>query len=272
MAKEIYKWEDKKKLKLLSEMSLKDVKELLIQKTIHTKNEIAENIWEPWYLKIWLIGDTHLWAKQHAKDELGEFYDKAKSKKVEAILHAWDLLDWENVYKGHIYELDKHWFDEQLQDVISNYPNNGINTYYIEGNHDESFLKNAGADIWQAISKIRKDLICLGFYDARVKLNWIDIELHHWGGSQSYAKSYKQQKYLENTDPFDQPKLVGEWHFHDVGYIFYRKIHSFLVGSFLKQNLLAKRFKLGNTIGGWIIELEIDKKGWTMIKMEFLKL
>jgi len=44
MAKEIYTGEDKKKLKLLKDLNLKDVKELLIQKTIHTKNEIAENI------------------------------------------------------------------------------------------------------------------------------------------------------------------------------------------------------------------------------------
>lgn len=272
MTKEIYTGEDKKKLKLLKDLNLKDVKELLIQKTIHTKNEIAENIWEPWYLKIGLIGDTHLGAKQHAKDELGEFYDRAKSKKVEAILHAGDLLDWENVYKGHIYELDKHWFDEQLKEVVDSYPNNWLITYYIEGNHDESFLKNCWADIGKSISILRKDLICLWFYDARIKLNWIELELHHWGGSQSYAKSYKQQKYLENTDPFNQPKLVGEWHFHDVWYIFYRKIHSFLVWSFLKENLLAKRFKLGNTIWGWIIELEIDKKGGTLINMEFLKL
>jgi hypothetical protein len=43
-------------------------------------------------------------------------------------------------------------------------------------------------------------------------------------------------------------------------------------GAFLKENLLAKRFNLGNVIGGWIIEMDKDEKGNSRLNMEFIKL
>jgi hypothetical protein len=43
-------------------------------------------------------------------------------------------------------------------------------------------------------------------------------------------------------------------------------------GAFLKENLLAKRFNLGNVIGGWVIEIDKNEKGENRINMEFIKL
>jgi hypothetical protein len=43
-------------------------------------------------------------------------------------------------------------------------------------------------------------------------------------------------------------------------------------GAFLKENLLAKRFNLGNTIGGWVIEIDKNEKGQSKLNMEFIKL
>lgn len=39
----------------------------------------------------------------------------------------------------------------------------------------------------------------------------------------------------------------------------------------MKENMLAKRFNLDNTIGGWIIEIEKDKEGKSRINMEYVK-
>ena len=68
------------------------------------------------------MSDTHFWSKTSAKDELWEFYDRAKDKWVECFIHAWDLVDWDGVYKWQTYELEKIWFDAQLDDVVENYP------------------------------------------------------------------------------------------------------------------------------------------------------
>lgn len=270
--KDVFTKDETKKLNMIQQYSPKELEEILYRLNINEKTNIDEIIWEKWYLKFWLLSDTHYWNKMCANDEIGEFMDKAKDEWVECFMHAWDFVDWDNVYTGHVYELDKLWFDEQLKNVIENYPDTWLPTYAISGNHDESFLKKSWGDILKAISLVRKDIINLWFYDARIKLNWVDVNLHHGGWSMSYAKSYKIQKLLENIDPNNQPNVFAAGHRHAAVYLFYRKIHSFLPGAFLKENLLAKRFNLDNTIWGWVVEIEIDEKWWSKIWMKFIKI
>lgn len=262
--------EDEKKLSLLEHYSPKDIQELLNYVAMNTKKEIDKTIWEPWHLKFWLVSDTHLWARESAIDELGEFYDRAKDKWVECFIHCGDLVDWAWVYSWQHFEQDAVWFDEQVKLVEERYPNVWLPTYFIGWNHSESYLKWGWADIAKAIATVRDDLVNLWFYDARLRLNWIDINLHHWGGSLSYAKDYKMKKYLDGLPVENQPDIFALWHFHTSLYDKYRWIHGFLPGAFLKENLLAKRFNLGNEIWWWIIEIEKDGNGKNSINMEFV--
>jgi hypothetical protein len=237
-----------------------------------TKKEIDKTLWEPWHLKFALVSDTHFWAKQSARDELWEFYDRAKEKGVEAFVHCWDIVDGCDVYWGQQFEQDKVWFSEQLEDIKQNYPNVWLPTYFIWWNHDEAYLKKNGVNICKAIETVRQDLINLWFYDARLKLNWIDINLHHWGWSLSYAKDYKMKKYLESLPVEWQPDIFALWHYHTALYDLHRGIHWFMPWAFLKENLLAKRFNLDNTIWWWVIEIDKNEKGEDRINMEFIKL
>ena len=262
---------DKKKLELLEHYSEKDIRDMLNYIAQNTKKEIDETIGEPWHLKFWLVSDTHFGAKQCAKDELWEFYERAKQEWVECFVHAWDILDGEWVYNWQQFEQSEVWFTDQLEDLRKNYPNVWLPTYFIWGNHDEAYLKKNGVNVCKAIETVRQDLINLWFYDARLKLNWIDINLHHGGGSLSYAKDYKMRKYLESLPIENQPDIFALWHYHTALYDLHRWIHAFMPGAFLKENLLAKRFNLDNTIGGWIIEIDKDENGKNRINMEFLK-
>ena len=264
--------QEKKKLDLLEHYSEKEIKEMLAYIAQTNKKEIDEVIWEPWHLKFALVSDTHFWAKGCAKDELWEFYDIAKDKGVECFVHCWDLVDWCGVYKGQQFEQSWVGFTEQLADVRDNYPNVWLPTYFIGGNHDEAYLKGNWVNICKAIETVRQDLINLGFYDARLKLNGIDINLHHWGGSLSYAKDYKMKKYLDSLPVENQPDIFALGHYHTALYDLHRGIHWFMPWAFLKENLLAKRFNLGNTIGGWIIEIDKNAKGHTKLNMEYVKL
>lgn len=263
---------DKKKLQLLEHYTDKDIKEMLNYIATNTKKEVNEVISEPWHLKFALLADTHLWAKGSAIDELWEFYDKAKDKGVECFVHCGDLVDGCNVYKWQAFEQDKVWFWEQLQEVKDHYPNVWIPTYYIWWNHEEAFLKGNWVNICKAIETVRQDLINLWFYDARLKLNGIDINLHHGWGSLSYAKDYKMKKYLDSLPVEWQPDIFALGHYHTALYDLHRGIHWFMPWAFLKENLLAKRFNLGNTIGGWIIEVDKNEKGQIRLNMEFIKL
>lgn len=263
---------DEKKLQLLKHYSDKDIQEMLNYIAMSTKKEINETLWEPWHLKFALVSDTHFWAKQSARDELWEFYDIAKEKGVEAFVHCWDIVDGCDVYWGQQFEQDKVWFSEQLEDIKQNYPNVWLPTYFIWWNHDEAYLKKNWVNICKAIETVRQDLINLWFYDARLKLNWIDINLHHWGWSLSYAKDYKMKKYLESLPVEWQPDIFALWHYHTALYDLHRGIHGFMPGAFLKENLLAKRFNLDNTIWWWVVEIDKNEKGEDRINMEFIKL
>lgn len=263
--------QDQKKLNLLKHYSDKEVQEMLNYIAMNTKKEIDATLSEPGHLKFWLVADTHFWAKWSARDELWEFYDRAKDAWVECFVHAGDLVDGCDVYQWQQFEQDKVWFEQQLQDVKDNYPNVWLPTYFIWWNHEEKFQKQNWINICKAIETVRQDLINLGFYDARLKLNGIDINLHHWGGSLSYAKDYKMKKYLDGLPVENQPDIFALWHYHTALYDFHRGIHWFMPWAWLKENLLAKRFNLGTTIGWWIVEIEKDEKWHSRINMEYMK-
>lgn len=265
--------EEQEKQELVKTYSPQELRDLLTHVQTHTNKSVERIIWDKWHLKFALLADTHLGNKQAAKKELADFYKRAWDEWVEAFIHCGDLVDWTwNVFKGQVYELENVGYDEQLKTVVNDYPYYwDIKTYVVWWNHDESFLKENWANIIKNIAHLREDIIDMGFYDARIKLNWVNINAHHGWGSMSYAKSYKPQKLIENIDPRDQPHIFASWHWHEALYMAYRNIHTFLPWAFLKQNLLAKRFNLGNTIGGRIVEVDINSDGSSIIQMKFVE-
>lgn len=265
--------EDKLKQELVKTYSPEELKDILNHIQTHTAKSIEKVIGDKWHLKFWLIADTHLWNKMSAKKELSDFYKKAWDEWVEAFIHCGDLVDGTgHVFKGQVYELENVWYDEQLKTAVNDYPYYwDIKTYVVWWNHDESFLKENGANIIKNIANLRDDIIDMWFYDARIKLNGVSINAHHGWWNMSYAKSYKPQKLIENIDTRNQPDIFASGHWHDALYMAYRNIHSFLPWAFLKQNLLAKRFNLGTTIWGWIVEVDIKEDGSSEIQMKFIQ-
>lgn len=80
------------------------------------------------------------------------------------------------------------------------------------------------------------------------------------------------KKYLESSPVEWQPDIFALGHYHTALYDLHRWIHGFMPWAFLKENLLAKRFNLDNTIWGWIIEMDKNENGEDRINMEFIKL
>ena len=261
------------KQELVKTYTPEELRDILAHLQTHTNREVEKVIGEKWHLKFWLLADTHLGNKQSAKKELSDFYKKAWDEWVEAFIHCGDFVDWTwNVFKGQVYELENVGYDEQLKTAVNDYPYyKDIKTFVVGGNHDESFLKENWANIIKNIANLRDDIIDMGFYDARIKLNWVDINAHHGGKGQAYAKSYHVQKLIENIDTRKQPDVFASWHRHNALYMAYRNIHTFLPGAFLRETLLSKRFNLGNTVWGWIVDVDIKEDGSSDIEMKFIE-
>jgi len=262
--------QDKKKLALLEHYSDKDIQEMLNYIALNTKKQIDKVISMPWHLRFALIWDTHIGAKECALDELHQFYEDAKAEWVEAFVHCGDLVDGCGVYKWQQFEQSEKWFDEQVDKVVKDYPNVWIPTYFIGGNHDESYLKSSGADITRMIDWLRDDLINLWYYDATLVLNGIKIQIQHWWWGNSYSKDYKLQRYIDSIEAWKEPDIFGLGHYHQAIHSLHRWIHWFMPWAFLKQNLLAKRFRFPNIIWWWIIDIDKDEEWKKKLTATFL--
>lgn len=262
--------EEKTKLSLMERYSDKDIKEMLDYIARTKKREIDEVLWTPWHLKFALLADTHIWAKACDLDALHRFYEDAKAEWVECFVHCWDLVDWCWVYRWQQFEQSEKGFDEQVEKVVKDYPNVWLPTYFIWGNHDESYLKNSWADITRVIDSLRDDLVNLGYYDWLLNINWITIQIQHGGGGNSYSKDYKLQRYIDSIEAGQEPDIFGLWHYHQAIHTLQRWIHGFMPWAFLKKNLLAKRFRFPNVIGWWIIDITKDECGRKRLVATFL--
>lgn len=212
--------------------------------------------------KFGLVSDTHFGSKFSAIDELHTFYEKAKNEDCQFMLHAGDISDGAaSMHAGFLYELEYIGADEQIEHIIKDYPNNGLNTYYITGNHDESHFKANGTSISKPISQSRSDLIWCGDYggeDGRLIINDIKISLTHIGRP-AYALSYPLQKYINGIEGGSKPQILLNGHLHYAEYLPYRNINALGAGCFQWQTRFLKKLGLTPTVGGWIVEVEHNK-------------
>ena len=78
----------------------------------------------------------------------------------------------------HIYELRCVGFDEHLDYVVNKYPHFSGKTFFIGGNHMDTYFKNGGSDMGKAISREREDLVYLNPDTADLKIGKVGIHMH----------------------------------------------------------------------------------------------
>jgi len=184
------------------------------------------------------------------------------------VLHCGDLVDGSGyIYRGQRYEMHLQGFTEQRDFVVEAYPNVGIPTKIISGNHDDSFATSAGVDICQEIVKERPDMDYLGRYQAYIGLQQgsTRVLLHHGEGGCAYAASYKGQKYIETFTSETKPQVYCLGHYHMFIQMFRRNIHFLQLGCFQSQTPYLARKMLAPEIGAWIVEYSLDPAdGWSL--------
>jgi len=214
--------------------------------------------------KFALLGDTHFGNKSTNKAALLDFYKRAHEKYgVTDFYHAGDMVDGLHVHRGQVYELYAHGVEQQVQDVIDEYPHlKNCKTHFITGNHDLWFRQNAGVDIGHLIDADRDDMNYLGMEEADIEIaKGTILRIAHPGDGSSYALSYKPQKKIEAFAGGSKPNILGLGHYHKMLQMFYRNVHAFLVGTFCEQTPWMRSKNLAAHVGGWIIEGKADKDG-----------
>lgn len=211
-----------------------------------------------------VISDTHLGTKEQQLTLINEVYKEAHKRGIDTVLHIGDVLDgdYTQVRKEQTYQLFLRGFDEQVGYVIEMYPHiDGITTYFIQGSHDETHLKNGGATAGKWIDRCRDDMVYLGQDKAMFKINNLRILMDHPGGGNAKSYSYKPQQAIEGLNPGEKPNILLQGHYHKSYYMFYRNVHSLLVPCIVNQSQFMKKMNLQNVVGAYFLKIYSDDKG-----------
>lgn len=214
------------------------------------------------HLRLLLISDTHLCSKYDRLDILRYLYDKAGNTNTNYVLHSGDFTDGKSNRPEHIYELRELSYDGQVDYCVANYPKiDGLNTYVIQGNHDDWWYKSNGSEIVKSIAKERDDIIYLGADAADLKIGKLKIHLFHGKGSQAYAKSYKAQKYLDAMSLDSRPHILQLGHIHQA--FFYQQDNTsvFQTGCLEDQTPFSKSMGFSDNKSCWWVDVYFDDKG-----------
>jgi hypothetical protein len=236
-------------------------------KTVVYENQKPIIINEKWkgdkVIRFGIVTDTHFNSKYAQITHLHNFYDICEQNGIHKVYHAGDIDEGENMRPGHKYECYKQGADDHVDEIVRIYPQRkGITTEYLTGNHDASMIKHCGYNIGPAIAHKREDMKYLGSDCAIINLTEnCKLELRHpWNGS-SYADSYQIQKIVEAMESDSKPNLLVVGHYHKAGQFFPRNVHALLGGAFQSQTPFTRGKNLRVQMGGWIIEMEVDKQG-----------
>ena len=214
------------------------------------------------HLSLLMISDSHLTNKADRIDILNYLYDKAESKGIKYVLHCGDVLD--GIYLNrpqHIYELRCVGFDEHLDYVVNKYPHFSGKTFFIGGNHMDTYFKNGGSDMGKAISREREDLVYLNPDTADLKIGKVGIHMHHGGGGRSYSLSYKLQRYVETLPQDKKIDIVMQGHFHNAMYMYYMGKHCFQVGALEDETPFSRSMGFKNEKSCYWVDIDFDDKG-----------
>lgn len=214
------------------------------------------------HLKLLLISDTHLASKYDRLDILRYLYQEAEDRNINYILHSGDLTEGLSGRPQQLFELKEASYTGQRDYVIDKYPRSDIPTYLISGNHDLWWIKQCGADICQDIANHREDINYLGSDCEDLKIGRLKLRIRHGsGGSSTYAKSYRLQKYLDSIDADELPHILQMGHIHQAFYMKQGKTHCFQTSCLQDLTPYARSLGFTSDKSCWWLDVYMDDRG-----------
>lgn len=239
--------------------------EYIIKKVaVRTNNSIKADINRLNENKLCIVSDTHLCSTVQQLGLLNKIYEEANKRGINTFIHCGDVIDGDYTKKrpDQNYQLFRRGFDEQTDYVIDMYPYiKGSTTYFIEGSHDQTHVKNGGATpgIW--IDREREDMVYLGTPEYTLNIDKVKIKMQHPGGGCARSLSYKPQIAIDEMDTNDKPNMFLQGHYHKSYGCLYRNVHAFLVPSLMDQSGFMKMNNLQSICGAYFMNIYSNGKG-----------
>lgn len=224
-------------------------------------------------IRFGLKSDAQINSKFTQITHLHSLYDWYEREGLKKVYDAGDIDEGEQMRPGHQYECYNQGADDHIDEIVRVYPERkGMETDFITGNHDHSFIKRVGLDIGKRIAERRKDMNYLGQSSALIYLTpKCTLELRHPIDGTAYAISYKTQKMIEAMSGGEKPNILAVGHYHKIEYIFYRNVHCFQTGCTQAQTSWMRGKQISAHMGGWIVEVHVNDEGEiTRLKYELM--
>jgi len=226
------------------------------------------------YIKLGVIGDTHLTSIHQQLTLLHTAYDLAEKEGVDAILHTGDLTDGFRHYIIPECDSFTKGLDELVNYTVEHYPKSQkFKTKIIGGRHDLSTKWAFGFDLLRHICEKREDLSYVGDTMGTFHVKNINIRLYHPSGGSPFTRSYRAQRITEGMignmiqiirssgDLSSLPQLVFFGHLHLAFFFPYMGSLVFSVPALQAQTSYLEGKGLYPDIGMWIVTIHFDEKG-----------
>ena len=215
------------------------------------------------------VSDSHFGSKAQQRTALHKCYKVFERHEITDVFNSGDLVAGVNMYPEQPYEVYLHGADEQAEAAIADYPTYpGCETHMIGGNHDASFIKSAGHDIFRRVAAERPDIDFGGWYEATFELGPLRVRLWHPRGGVPYAKSYRIQRLSEGiAHGPNVPHVILYGHLHQALHMEHLGIQQWLVPSCEGSTAWTRRLGLIPCIGGYIITIVMSEDGSSIEQM-----
>jgi len=235
-------------------------------------------------LKTASFSDTHVGNRSARLDLIPKVYEIAEREKVDVITHSGDVFDGQDAYRGHEQELKEHGADVQRKKALEIWPKSKIPTLIITGSsHELVYETRSGHNVVETFVEIARlkgyNIEYIGGRDGlegSKMINGVGVKLIHPKGGVPYAKSYRLQKFIENSveekadlDRGDRLILMG--HLHISMAMLYKGVVAFLVPCLEEQTCYLKGKGLYPWLGMWVIEITLDEhKNVTRLRPKYI--
>jgi predicted phosphodiesterase len=222
-----------------------------------------------------VIVDTHIGSIDSEPDYVFKAFEEFEKKGCDFLVHGGDVVEGMMNRPGHIYELNKIGLNAQKEEAVRILSQWTKPSYYISGNHDDSFNTklNAGIDIVHEICKELPNAHYIGLGEGDISINGIVIRLFHGiDAGASYALSYRPQKIIESWTGGMKPNVLITAHDHKSMYLNYRNCHAIAGGCLQKQTTWMRGRRMAAHTGFWIVKLCVGEGSVRWIEPRFYPL
>lgn len=240
--------------------------------------------WLPQEGKLGIISDTHLCSQAERLDIVNAAYDRYVEEGITTVLHAGDISDGWQVYRGHEQHIKVAGCHNQAKYVIENYPSRkGVTTFFIGGNHDLKSYEKQGIDQCSLMVNGfdhegkhydgRKDMIYLGQYSRNLIFpNEVQVQILHPHGGGTYSKSYPQQKRAREMRSDTRPAMQLSGHFHTFNWTTEDYTHMIALPGVQDETEFFVRLGFGRQMGFSILDYTLGFIKFERVKLEVVSM